>query len=67
MHPIPDNQTYMPAGQVLRRYGRRNLVWLWRLLRNDPTFPKPLFICNQRYWLISDLEAWEASKRQVAA
>ena len=68
MPSIPDTQTYMPGSQVLRRYGRKNPVWLWRLLRNDPTFPKPIKLSgNQNYWLVSDLEQWEASKREAQA
>lgn len=49
----------LTAPQVRARYGRRSDMWLWRLLRNDPSFPRPLVINSRRYWKVSDLEAWE--------
>lgn len=37
---------------------------IWRLVKSDPTFPKPIRLtpgCTR--WLLSEIEAWEASKR----
>ena len=64
-----DNDVYVTATGVRRRYGGRSDMWLWRQLQNDPTFPKPLYINNKRYWLLSALKRWEiakASEKEVA-
>lgn len=37
---------------------------IWRLVKSDPTFPKPIRLtpgCTR--WLLSEVQAWEASKR----
>lgn len=39
---------------------------IWRLVKSDPTFPKPIRLtpgCTR--WLLSEVEAWEASKRTL--
>jgi prophage regulatory protein len=40
---------------------------IWRLVKSDPTFPKPIRLtagCTR--WLLSEIEAWEDSKRTPA-
>ena len=40
---------------------------IWRVVKSDPTFPKPIRLtpgCTR--WLLSEVEAWEASKRITA-
>jgi predicted DNA-binding transcriptional regulator AlpA len=70
MPPLPAEQSadqvYLTARQVVHRYGRKSLVWLWRLLRRDAQFPRPLEIGGQRYWPLADLEAYERARRQAA-
>jgi hypothetical protein len=56
----PGEVVYLTARQVLNRYNRINLGWLWRRLKNDPRFPKPIYIADVRYWRVADLEAYEA-------
>jgi prophage regulatory protein len=37
---------------------------IWRLVKSDPNFPKPIRLtagCTR--WLLSEIETWEASKR----
>ena len=53
---------YLPAGQVRARYGVSDMS-LWRWLR-DPrlNFPAPIKIHKRRYWKLTELEAWEASR-----
>jgi predicted DNA-binding transcriptional regulator AlpA len=33
---------YSTARQVCDRYGGRSDMWLWRILKNDPRFPRPM-------------------------
>jgi predicted DNA-binding transcriptional regulator AlpA len=70
MPAVPSTQSaesvYLTASQVKRRYGGRSDMWLWRLLKNDEGFPRPLVLCGQRLWSLSELEAYEGSKRSAA-
>jgi hypothetical protein len=34
-------------------------MWLWRRLRDDTKFPRPIEIRKRRYWKLSELIAWE--------
>jgi hypothetical protein len=55
----------LDAMQVRVRYGGRSDMWIWRLLENDPDFPRPLVIRNRRYWRLSELTKWEETKRSA--
>ena len=57
--------TCLDSMQVRMRYGGRSDMWLWRLLENDPCFPRPLMIRNRRYWRLSEIERWEETKRSA--
>ena len=56
------NSIYLQDNQVAARYGvARPSIWRW--LKNDPTFPKPIALskgCTR--WRLEDLEAWENGK-----
>jgi predicted DNA-binding transcriptional regulator AlpA len=41
---------YLTSAQVLERYGGRSQMWLWRRLKYDPRFPKPLKISGRQYF-----------------
>jgi hypothetical protein len=58
-----DNDVYLDARAVRRRYGGRSDMSLYRWLR-DPAlgFPAPIYIQKYRYWRLSDLLAWERSR-----
>ncbi|MHC9236614.1 helix-turn-helix transcriptional regulator [Pseudooceanicola sp. 502str34] len=57
---------FLTDKQVGERYGvSRVTIWRWK--KTDPTFPNPVNLspgCVR--FRISDLEAWEASKANVA-
>lgn len=56
----PAEPVYLTARGVLRRYDRRNLVWLWRRLKDGSGFPQPAMqVAGQNYWAVNDLEAFE--------
>ena len=61
----PDKRRYLTGPMVWQRYAISD-VSLWRWLQ-DPTiaFPQPkMLVGKRRYWLESDLLAWERSKSQ---
>ena len=53
------NSVYAQASHVWRRYGVTAMT-LHRWI-NDPgmKFPRPIYFGKNRFWLISELEAWE--------
>ncbi len=55
------NQEYKSAHEVAERYGVQP-VSVWRWAKNNKNFPKPRKLsprCTR--WLLSELEAWEAT------
>jgi predicted DNA-binding transcriptional regulator AlpA len=61
---VPDGAVFISAPQVCQRYGGRSHMWLERLLRNDPEFPRPKYFGRLRFFEIEELEAYE--RRRVA-
>jgi hypothetical protein len=40
---------------------------LWRWEHAAKGFPAPVYLSEHPFWRISDLEAWERSRQQIAA
>jgi hypothetical protein len=53
----------VPAVNLRTRYGGKSDMWIHRLQKSDPDFPKPIVIRHQRYWRLSELVAYENKKR----
>ena len=47
---------YSTAKQVCERYGCRSDMWLWRILKNDPRFPRPMTLGHGKIRLFDDEE-----------
>jgi predicted DNA-binding transcriptional regulator AlpA len=64
---LADDQ-YLTAKQVRARYGDVSNTWLFRRMR-DAGFPQPAsrFGGRSRFWLLSELLAWEQGKLSSAA
>ena len=60
----PAETVYISAPQVCDRYGGRSHMWLERMLKRDPKFPRPKYFGRWRFFKIEELVAWE---RQAAA
>jgi predicted DNA-binding transcriptional regulator AlpA len=54
---------YLTSAQVCERYGGRSQMWLWRRLKHDPRFPRPLIIGNRKHFLIEELDAYDDACR----
>jgi predicted DNA-binding transcriptional regulator AlpA len=62
------NEKRIQAGAVRQLCGGVSDMWLHRRLRDDPTFPKPIYIGRRRYWREADIIAWlEAQGKKTAA
>jgi predicted DNA-binding transcriptional regulator AlpA len=61
--PVDGERKYLTGPQVCARYGISDMS-LWRWLRDAAVaFPQPAMrIRDRRFWLESDLIAWERSK-----
>lgn len=65
-----DPNVLIPTAQVRARYGNVSHMWVERRLKDDPDFPRPLYIAKRRFWRLGELAAWErsvAARRQIAA
>jgi hypothetical protein len=66
MHDTEVGEVYLTAPQVRQRYGNKSDMWLWRMLRDEPNFPRPTIIRRQRYFRLRDLVAYETACRKEA-
>ena len=41
-------------------------MWLWRMLKHDQGFPRPIVVNGRRYWWLSTLKAYELAKASTA-
>jgi predicted DNA-binding transcriptional regulator AlpA len=57
---LDQDEVFLPAPQVRRRYGNISDMALWRWL-NDPElgFPQPVDIGGRRYFRLSQLQEFE--------
>ena len=73
-HPNTELQTkrkrkrsYSTATQVRERYGNRSAMWLWRKLRDDPRFPRPLDMGrNLKLFDDAELDAYDLALRAAS-
>ena len=65
-----DDQVFLTAAQVKRRYGFISDMTIWRWLNTvDSGFPAPMIVSGRRYWRKSELEEFERQnvvKHQLA-
>lgn len=58
---------YIPAPEVCERYGERSAMWLWRRLKYDSKFPRPIVIGKRRFFDEEELDAYDKANRMGAA
>jgi predicted DNA-binding transcriptional regulator AlpA len=58
------SKTYLTGPQLRVRYGRKSHVWLWRMIRNNPDFPRPYRINHQLYFDQSEVDAFDRERRE---
>lgn len=60
-------ETFLTDMDLAARYGvHRSTPWRWA--KTDPAFPKPVNLtpgCTR--WRLSEIAAWEAARKSVAA
>lgn len=61
-------KSYSTAVQVRQRYGGRSAMWLWRKLKVDPKFPRPLDMGpNLKLFDDDELNAYDDALRAARA
>jgi prophage regulatory protein len=59
-------EKYASDKDISERFGVSRQT-IWRLLKSDPTFPKPFRLtAGSTRWALSEVVAWENSKRTPA-
>jgi predicted DNA-binding transcriptional regulator AlpA len=58
----PDSAVFISAPQVCNRYGGRSFMWLVRMLKRDPSFPRPTKIGRLNFFRLDELVRWERAK-----
>ena len=62
--PSAPRKRYSTSRQVRERYGGRSAMWLWRKLKYDPRFPRPLKMGpNLRLFDDQALDSYDAALR----
>ncbi|WP_369720052.1 helix-turn-helix transcriptional regulator [Bradyrhizobium sp. LLZ17] len=64
--PATTSDLYLKTRQVQHRYGGCSHMFIERRLKNDPTFPRPVFMGRLRFWKLSELEQWEQASVERA-
>jgi hypothetical protein len=60
-----DKDDYAVGSAELRRmFGGVSHMFVERRLKDDPTFPKPFYVKNRRFWFLKELRAWQRILRQ---
>lgn len=67
MITLRPQKRYLTGPQLRQRFGGKSHVWLWRMMKSNPRFPRPHRINGQLYFSESELEAYEASCREPFA
>jgi predicted DNA-binding transcriptional regulator AlpA len=66
---VPHDAVWISAPQLCARYGGLSHMWLARMLKRDPTFPRPTKFGRLRFFRVDELVAWEraaAAKSRAA-
>ena len=62
MTDLPKPKRYSTAAQVRSRYGDVSAMWLWRRVKHDAEFPRPLIIGGRQYFDLDQLDAYDAAR-----
>jgi predicted DNA-binding transcriptional regulator AlpA len=57
--PVPTSAVWITSNQTCERYGGRSLMWLWRKVKTDPAFPKPIYMGRMQYFSVAALDAYD--------
>jgi predicted DNA-binding transcriptional regulator AlpA len=56
---VPADAIWLTSNQVCARYGAKSQMWLWRKIKRDPDFPKPVYFGRMMMFLVAELDAYD--------
>jgi hypothetical protein len=59
-NPQAIRATYVGTKGVRIFFGGKSAMWIWRKLKNDPRFPKPVYFGKLPHWRVDWLELYAA-------
>jgi predicted DNA-binding transcriptional regulator AlpA len=57
--PLPADAVWANANQVRARYGGVSDMWLYRKVKNDPNFPKPVYLGRLMMFAVAELDEYD--------
>lgn len=65
--PLGSPDVFLPARKVWERYGVTSMTLYRWLASPDMAFPAPVYLGRFRYWKLSDVLVWEASRPRAGS
>ena len=59
-----EHDPYLPAAETRVFLGNISEMTLWRKVKKDPSFPKPIVINTRRFWRVSELANYMEAHRR---
>lgn len=56
------NERRITSATVREFCGGVSDMWIWRRLKSDPSFPRPVYVGRRRFWLESEMRNWWANQ-----
>lgn len=63
---IPPGAICLDSPAMKRKFCRGN-TWLWDRVKNDPDFPKPIYIGTRAIWIEQEADAYLQLQRERGA
>jgi hypothetical protein len=58
----PSAKKYVTVAMLRARYADVSAMWVERRLKDDPSFPRPIFFGRLRFFDLSEIERWEQAQ-----
>ena len=53
-----DDEQFLSASDLRKRFSGASSMWLERLIENDPTFPAAWYVRGRRFWRAVEIQQW---------
>lgn len=53
-----DDEQFLSATALRKRFSDASRMWLERLIENDPTFPAAWYVRGRRFWRAVEIQQW---------
>lgn len=56
---VPTGAIWMTSNQLCARYGGKSHMWLWRRIKYDPCFPKPIYFGRMMMFSVAEQDEYD--------